>query len=282
MPSDSTPTAAETAPKGPPGIAVVVPCYRETSHIMGVLDTIGPEVSHIYVVDDACPDGTGDLVERTSKDPRVQVLRQARNTGVGGATMAGYRQALEDGWTIVVKLDGDGQMDGALIPRLVAPIAEGRADYAKGNRFHALHGVSEMPLTRIFGNLVLSLISKFSSGYWDILDPTNGFTAIHRTALGRLPLDRISQGYYFESDMLFHLGLERAVVHDVPMIARYGAEESGIRIPKVVPVFLFKHFANTCRRLWLTYFVRETNIATLQLVLGLILVAFGVIFNTIN
>ncbi len=282
MPSDSTPTAAETAPKGPPGIAVVVPCYRETSHIMGVLDTIGPEVSHIYVVDDACPDGTGDLVERTSKDPRVQVLRQARNTGVGGATMTGYRQALEDGWTIVVKLDGDGQMDGALIPRLVAPIAEGRADYAKGNRFHALHGVSEMPLTRIFGNLVLSLISKFSSGYWDILDPTNGFTAIHRTALSRLPLDRISQGYYFESDMLFHLGLERAVVHDVPMIARYGAEESGIRIPKVVPVFLFKHFANTCRRLWLTYFVRETNIATLQLVLGLILVAFGVIFGAIN
>ncbi len=263
-------------------LGVVVPCYRETTHILGVLESIGQEVRHIYVVDDACPDGTGDLVERECSDPRVKVLRQANNTGVGGATMTGYRQALVDGCQIVIKLDGDGQMDGRLISRLVNPIADGSADYVKGNRFHGLRGVSEMPWTRIFGNLVLSLASKFSSGYWDIRDPTNGFTAIHRAALDKLPFDRIANGYYFESDMLFHLGLIRAVVCDMPMIARYGAEESGIHIPKIVPEFMFKHIANTFKRLAYSYFIRETSIATLQLILGLSLVVFGVVFGAIN
>jgi dolichol-phosphate mannosyltransferase len=263
-------------------LGVVVPCFRETAHIMGVLETIGQEAQRIYVIDDACPDGTGDLVEQQCTDPRVTVLRQDKNTGVGGATMAGYRQALADGCMVVVKLDGDGQMDGSLIPRLVAPIIDGSADYTKGNRFHGFRGFSEMPRTRIFGNLVLSLASKFSSGYWNVLDPTNGFTAIHRAALDKLPLDRMANGYFFESDMLFHLGLARAVVHDIPMIARYGAEESGIHIPKVVPEFMFKHTANTLKRLMFNYFVRETNIATLQLVLGLLLVSFGVVFGAIN
>ena len=139
-----------------------------------------------------------------------------------------------------------------------------------------------MPKSRLFGNFLLSFASKLSSGYWNIFDPTNGFTAIHANAAHALPFSEISQGYFFESDMLYHLGLLRAVVRDMPMEAHYGNETSGIRIPKVVPEFIFKHYINTCRRVFITYFLRETNVATLQLILGNFLLFFGIVFGAIN
>lgn len=282
MPARANPRPPRSAKTTRPSVAVAIPCFRETAHILGVLASIGNEVDAIYVVDDACPDGTGTLVERQCKDKRVRVIRHERNKGVGGATVTGYRQALADGHAIIVKLDGDGQMDGAMVARLIQPLLAGEADYAKGNRFHGVHGISEMPWARIFGNLMLSIASKFSSGYWNVLDPTNGFTAIHAKALRELPLDALSEGYFFESDMLAHLGLARAVVRDIPMVARYGAEQSGIRIPHIVPEFAFKHLRATWRRLLITYFIRETNMATIQLVLGMGLVGFGVVFGAIN
>ncbi len=264
------------------GIAVVVPCYRERSHILDVLAEIGPETQHIYVIDDACPDKTGEFVREHCTDKRVQVVTNERNLGVGGATIAGYRKALEAGARYIVKLDGDGQMAPSFIPVLVAPLIKGEADYVKGNRFHALGSVSGMPKSRLLGNFLLSFASKLSSGYWNIFDPTNGFTAIHANAARALPFSRISEGYFFESDMLFHLGLLRAVVRDMPMEAHYGNETSGIRIPMVVPEFMFKHYVNTCRRVFITYFLRETNVATLQLILGNFLLLFGIVFGAIN
>jgi len=279
---DHTPEGGAQPGAETPRIAVVIPCYRERDHILDVIAGIGPEVARVYVVDDGCPDKTGQLVQEQCDDARVSVLNSETNRGVGGATLLGYRQALDEGAEMIVKLDGDGQMNPRLIPALVAPLAAGRADYAKGNRFHSLDGVTEMPATRIFGNLVLSFASKLSSGYWNIFDPTNGFTAIHREAARRLPLERISEGYFFESDMLFHLGLLRAVVKDVPMRARYGTETSGIRIPRVIPEFLIKHYVNTCKRIFFTYFVRETNVATAQLVAGKLLLLFGIIFGAVK
>ena len=264
------------------GIAIVVPCYRERSHILDVLAKIGPETQYIYVVDDACPEKTGEFVRENCSDERVEVLTNERNLGVGGATIAGYRKALDDGARYIVKLDGDGQMAPSFIPALVASLIKGEADYVKGNRFHALGSVSGMPKSRLFGNFVLSFASKLSSGYWNIFDPTNGFTAIHADSARALPFSEISKGYFFESDMLFHLGLLRAVVRDIPMQAHYGNETSGIRIPTIVPEFMFKHYVNTYRRIFITYFLRETNVATLQLILGKLLLLFGIVFGLIN
>ena len=263
-------------------IAVVIPCYQEKEHILSVLSEIGQEVTSVYVVDDACPDNTGDLVLNQCSDNRVVILRNKKNLGVGGATKVGYQKALEDGAKYLVKLDGDGQMSPSLIPSLLKPLINGEADYAKGNRFQSLSSVSQMPKGRLLGNFVLSFASKLSSGYWNIFDPTNGFTAIHAETAGRLPMNKISNRYYFESDMLFHLGLVRAVVKDVPMDAHYGDEVSGISIPRVVPEFAFKHYINTWRRIFVTYFLRETNIATLQLIFGIFLLLFGITFGAIN
>ena len=184
-------------------VAVVIPSYKVTRHILGVIAGIGPEITRIYVVDDKCPDNSGDFVSANCRDPRVTVVRHEQNQGVGGAVMSGYRAAIADGASVIVKVDGDGQMDGALIPAFIAPILAGEADYTKGNRFFNLEQIGSMPPMRLFGNAMLSLLTKLSSGYWDLFDPTNGFTAIHADAARFLPFDKISKRYFFESDMLF-------------------------------------------------------------------------------
>ena len=178
-------------------IAVVIPSYKVTRHILGVIAGIGPEVARIYVVDDKCPDQSGAFVRAHCTDPRVVVLEHAENQGVGGAVMTGYAAAIADGGQVIVKVDGDGQMNPALIPAFAAPILHGEADYTKGNRFYDLEQIGSMPPMRLFGNAVLSLMTKLSSGYWNLFDPTNGFTAIHADVAKRLPFNKISRRYFF-------------------------------------------------------------------------------------
>ncbi|WP_299987710.1 glycosyltransferase family 2 protein [uncultured Ruegeria sp.] len=262
-------------------IAVVIPCFKVTRHIEDVIARIGPEVEYIFAIDDACPDNSGDFIEQTIKDPRLKVLRHASNTGVGGAVITGYRAALEAGADILVKVDGDGQMAPELISQFVQPIEVGDADYVKGNRFYSGSAVREMPWVRLFGNAFLSFITKLSSGYWSIFDPTNGFTAIHARALESIDLDRVSKRYFFESDMLIRLGDLRAVVIDIPMRAVYADEVSGIRISRVMIEFLWRHTAATVKRIIYMYFLRDFSLASLNLLFGVILLTFGVTFGAV-
>jgi glycosyltransferase involved in cell wall biosynthesis len=247
--------------------------------VLGVLAEIGPEVSAIYVVDDCCPDGSGRLVEQHCRDPRVRVLFKERNEGVGGAVLTGYAQALADGAEVIVKLDGDGQMSPALIPRFLAPIRAGEADYTKGNRFFDLQHITRMPPVRIFGNAALSFMSKVSTGYWRMFDPTNGYTAIHAEVARRLPFDRISKRYFFETDMLFRLNTVRAAVVDVPMDPVYGDEESNLHIRRIFLEFLGKHIRNTGKRIFYNYVLRDLSIASLELLLGVILLVAGTTYG---
>lgn len=260
-------------------VAVVIPSYRVKKHILSVLNAIGPEVFRIYVVDDCCPDQSGTFVRENCTDPRVVVLRNEVNQGVGGAVMAGYRAALEDKADIVVKIDGDGQMDPTLISQFIKPIMEGQADYTKGNRFFNLDQLREMPAMRLFGNAVLSFLNKLSSGYWDIFDPNNGYTAIHTSIAKQLPYEKISSRYFFESDMLFRLNLLRAVVRDVPMEAKYGDEVSNLKITKVIGEFFVKHTRNFFKRVFYNYYLRDLSLASIELPLGLLLFFFGTCFG---
>jgi dolichol-phosphate mannosyltransferase len=260
-------------------IAVVIPSYRVSEHILGVIAAIGPEVLRIYVIDDKCPDGSGDHVGQHCADPRVIVLRHEENQGVGGAVLTGYRAAIADGAEVIVKLDGDGQMDPSLLPNFVAPILAGEADYTKGNRFYDLEGIRVMPGIRLFGNAVLSFMTKLSSGYWDLFDPTNGYTAIHANVARHLPFDKISRRYFFETDMLFRLNTLRAVVVDVPMDARYENEVSNLRISKIVGEFLIKHVRNFGKRIFYNYYLREMSLASIELPLGVLLFVSGIGFG---
>lgn len=260
-------------------LAVVIPCHRERAHILEVLAAMPPDVTAVYCIDDGCPQATGDFVSERCADARVRVLRHGHNQGVGAAMRTGYLAALADGMDIVIKLDGDGQMDPAEIPRLVAPIQADQADYTKGNRFYRLDGLTAMPLSRLLGNTVLSFVSKLSTGYWQSFDPNNGYTAIDAKVLEQLPLSAISDGYFFESDMLFRLNTLRAVVQDVPMNARYGDEESGVRMLPLSAVFAWNHAANFGKRLFYNYFLRGFSVASVEWLMGPALLAFGLVFG---
>ncbi len=262
-----------------PSVHVVIPSYKVTAHILDLISRIGPEVGTILVVDDACPEGSGELVQQQCHDPRVRVMFHDDNRGVGGAVMTGYREAIRTGADVIVKLDGDGQMDPALLPAFIAPILAGVADYTKGNRFYDLRYISRMPAMRLAGNAALSFMAKFSTGYWDIFDPTNGYTAISGRSAAMLPLDRISERYFFESDMLFRLGTFRAVVRDVPMDAHYGDEVSNLKIGKVLPEFFSKHIRNFAKRIFYGYFLRDVSVASLELLCGTALLLFGIVYG---
>jgi len=265
-----------------PSVAVIIPCYKVTRHIQGVVASLGSDVHAIYCVDDACPDASGDFIERNVNDPRIRVLRHAQNKGVGGAVMTGYKAAIADGHSILVKVDGDGQMEGRLVANFIAPIARGEADYTKGNRFWDLGRIGDMPLVRRIGNLGLSFLAKASSGYWDVFDPTNGFTAIHAEVAAALPFDSISERYFFETDILFRLNTMRAVVVDVPMDARYADEVSGLKVSKILFEFSAKHLRNTFKRIMYRYFLRDISIASFELVVGSALLLFSLVFGIWN
>lgn len=260
-------------------IAVVIPCYRVKNHIKNVVAAIPDYVERIYCVDDACPDGSGDFIRTEIKDPRLTLLKHDINQGVGGAMITGYKQALKDGAQIIVKIDGDGQMNPALIESFVRPIVIGARDYTKGNRFYKVEDVRAMPGARLLGNAVLSFMTKLSSGYWNLFDPNNGYTAIHANVLREMPLEKISKRYFFESDFLFRLNTLRASVQDIPMSAVYGNEESNLVISKIFFPFLAGHFRNLFKRIFYNYFLRDFNIASLELILALAFLPFGIIFG---
>ena len=260
-------------------ICVVIPVYECADAILDVLKGIGDEVDKIIVVDDACPDRSGKLVEDNSNDERVTVVFHDENKGVGGAVKTGMGVALENNATIVVKIDGDGQMAPGLIPRFVKPIVDGRADYVKGNRFFNLSDLGGMPKSRLIGNAGLSLLSKASSGYWSIMDPTNGFIAIHAKVLEALPLEKVSDRYFFESDVLFRLGTIRAKVFEVSMPAIYRDEQSNLSPAKSFFQFSALHVNRFFKRFFYNYVLRDFNVATLTSVFGLVAFLFGISFG---
>lgn len=264
---------------GGPWVAVVIPCYRVASHVLGVISRIGPEVGWIIAVDDACPEGSGDVIERECRDPRVRVLRHETNQGVGGAVMTGYMAAISLPAKAIVKLDGDGQMDPNLIPELCAPLLCDRADYVKGNRFYRISHMAGMPAIRLFGNAALSFLTKLSSGYWQLFDPTNGFTAIHRALLAELDYPKIARRYFFESDLLYHLNQLRAVVVEMPMVSRYEGEPTSLRPMRMIGPFLRGNLRNLAKRIFYSYFLRGFSAASIELLIGFISVVFAVAFG---
>lgn len=260
-------------------IAVVVPCYRVRDQVLDVLRAMPDYVSRIYCVDDDCPQSSGDHIEANCTDSRITVIRHAQNQGVGGAMVTGYRAALTDDADLVVKVDGDGQMNPALIALFVEPILSGEADYTKGNRFYRPESVHGMPIMRLYGNAMLSLMSKLSTGYWQTFDPNNGYTAVHANVLALLPMEKLARGYFFEADMLFRLSTVRAAVVDIPIDAIYGREKSSLKISRVAMPMLAGHVRNFFKRLFYAYYLRDFNVASIEWLLGPALLAFGVLFG---
>jgi glycosyltransferase involved in cell wall biosynthesis len=264
-------------------IAVVIPCYRAATTIESVIGSIGTEVAAIYCVDDASPDDTARVLDQlAARDARVRVVRRPVNGGVGAATVDGYRAAIADGMGILVKIDSDGQMDPALIPDFIAPILSGQADYVKGNRFFNADTVGAMPAKRVIGNAGLSFLTKLSTGYWDLFDPTNGYTAIHADVAAALPQKRLHPRFFFESDLLFRLSTVQARVIELPLMAQYNAPNSHLNELRCLVTFPGLHLRNLAKRIGYNYFLRNFSLASVNLVLGILLAGFGFLFGLIE
>ena len=218
-------------------VAVVIPAHNEQAHIADVISRMPDLVDHVIVVDDTSTDQTYSLA-MAAADDRTEVIHHEVNKGVGGAIITGHRRALELGSDVMVVMAGDDQMDPQYLPALLDPIADHDYGFAKANRFFSMQSFAGMPRHRVFGNMVLTFMTKAASGYWDLVDPQNGYTAISRRSLEAIPLHRVSERYDFENDLLIWLNIANVRAIDVPIPANYGQEVSGMRLHKVVPRLL--------------------------------------------
>lgn len=255
-------------------IAAIVPAYREELMIARVIETMPEYVDHIVIVDDCSPDDTSGAVRRVD-DARVTLIRHETNQGVGGAIITGHKAALELGSDVNVIMAGDAQMDPEYLPALLDRVTDDGYGFAKANRFYSPESFDGMPAYRVFGNIVLSFMTKLASGYWNLFDPQNGYTAVRAEVLRRVPLDRVAKRYSFENDLLMHLNILQVPAVDVPIPAVYGDEVSSIKLRRVVPELLNRLTVGFWTRIWYRYVLWSFSPIALLLFLGLFLVVFG-------
>jgi glycosyltransferase involved in cell wall biosynthesis len=256
-------------------VAAVVPAYKEESLIATVVETMPDFVDDIVIVDDCSPDRTSEVVQSLD-DPRVTLIRHEVNQGVGGAIITGHRAAIELGSDVNVVMAGDAQMDPQHLPALLDRVTDDGFGFSKANRFYAPESFHGMPRYRVFGNVVLSFMTKLASGYWHLFDPQNGYTAVRTDVLRNVPLDHVAKRYSFENDLLIHLNIQQVSAVDVPVPAVYGDEVSSIRLGKVVPELMDLLFRGFWRRIWYRYVLWSFSPIALLLFLGLASFLFGV------
>jgi len=262
-------------------VAAVVPCYNVARHLNRVVADMPDYLDKVYLVNDGSSDGTGELIQELSGG-RVRAIHLDRNRGVGAAVLAGFERAVEEGADIVVKMDGDGQMDPLYLPLLLQPLAEGLADYTKGNRFVRRGYLAEMPLIRKIGNAGLSFLARIASGYWNVFDPANGYLALRREVFLALDRELVHPRYFFETSLLIALSLLKAVVLDVPMTARYGDETSSLSSWRVAREFPPLLLAGFLRRVWTIKIVLSLTLEAIFGFFGLVLILFGGIFGALK
>ena len=261
-----------------PTVAVVIPCYRVADRIAAVVRSIPARYGPIVCVDDASPDDVAGALDALD-DPRVVIVRHRCNRGVGGAVKTGWAEALARGADVVVKMDGDGQMRGEDLDALVAPVLDGSADLAKGNRFVDHRALRAMPRTRLIGNAALSFAVKAVSGYWNMLDPTNGFVAVRGDVLRGLDHAVLADRYFFETSLLVESNIARARVADVALPARYGDEPSSLRIGTVARTFPRMLTTALARRFYWRYLIEEFGVVSMSVLLGAPMVLCGATFG---
>jgi len=232
-------------------IGVVILAYNVQFQILETIKSLPDFIDRIYIVDDGSPDGTAALV-RNLDYPVIKLIRHGSNRGPGASLSTGYCAALEDDMDIVVKVDGDGQMISDYIGSLITPILENKVDYTKGDRLSIAENYQCMPRFRLFGNRILTWLTSIASGYLQLSDAQNGFTAISKKALKTINLN-LYPYYGYLNDILIQLNAHRFRILDIPMLAKYGSEKSAIRLGIYIPKVSFMLLRGLCWRLWQRY-----------------------------
>jgi glycosyltransferase involved in cell wall biosynthesis len=258
-------------------IGVVIPAYNEEQLIESTLTSIPSYVDRVYVVDDASTDATGQKIQSLQDKERITYIRHEQNRGVGAAIATGYKKALQDGVDVVAVMAGDNQMDPRYLPGLLDPIVWKMADYTKGNRLihHTLR--KGMSPWRSFGNSLLTYITKMSCGYFEMIDPQNGYTAISRQTLSQLNLDDIYPRYGYLNDLLAKMNVLGCRIMDVVIPARYGEEKSKIQYGSYTVKVSWLLFKTFLWRLWMKYFVLNFHPLIIFYITGFFLSLVGMI-----
>jgi glycosyltransferase involved in cell wall biosynthesis len=208
-------------------IGVVTAAYNEERFIEEVIRTMPDFVDRIFVVNDCSSDRTGQILANMNSK-KVVAITHSQRMGAGAATLTGYKAALNEGMDVVAVMAGDGQMDPAILDKILEPVVNGSADYSKGDRLSTQENRNAMPKFRLIGNFMLTYLVRVSSGYWKVTDPMNGYTAISRETLSKIDLDKIEKGFAFEADLMVKMNLFGARLVNVPMASRYRGEKSKI------------------------------------------------------
>ncbi len=215
-------------------IAVVIPVYNEENHIKPTVASIPSFIDYIYLINDCSTDSTVNVIN-TIQDKRIICLHNSKNLGAGASTIRGFKQCLQDSVDVIVKMDGDLQMDSQRIPDLLEPIVTEVADFSKGNRMSCKEHLSSMPKFRRFGNFLLKWLTRIATGNYQLNDPQNGYVAIKTDVLRQIDLDSVYPYYGYPNDLLVRLSCANARIRDVEMPAKYGTEKSHIKYSKFIP-----------------------------------------------
>ena len=260
-------------------IAVSIPAYNEEKLIARTVSTLPDFVDVVIVVDDGSADGTSDVV-RSLNNPRVILERNEPNRGVGYSVIRGFKRGLEENAEILCIMPGDAQCDPAYLHVLIDAVLDGECDYAKANRFFHRDALKAMPAFRRFGNILMSIVTKFATGYYSISDTQNSYSAIRAEALDRVDLDDVSPRYEFENSWLLHFSLANIRIKDIPVPAIYGDEVSGINMAPFLARAVRVMIKGFFRRIYEKYVLFSFHPIALFLFFGSLLLAWGIGFGT--
>jgi dolichol-phosphate mannosyltransferase len=261
-------------------LAVIIPAYNAEATIESVVEDIPSYVDWIIIVNDKSLDRTENAISSISNS-RVILINNEKNMGVGGAMLTGFKKALELKADYIAKIDADGQMDTIYLDRFARICLLYGCDYVKANRFGHIDALPTMPRIRLVGNLILTFLTKFSSGYWNIFDPQNGYVMITRKMLKRLDLGIIDKGYFFENSMLINLNIMRAKIGEIYLPANYGNEISSMKLWTIILSFPKNLLLGYFHRIYQKYIFRSLSPYALLLFFGIILLLWGIIWGGI-
>ncbi len=247
-------------------IGAVIPCYKGTKETIYLVEKVLNYVDVVVLIDDACPNNTGKKIREKISSNKLIILFNDFNCGVGGSMKKGFEYLIKKNVGIIIKIDADGQMLPEEIPLLIDPLLKNESTATKGNRFTNLENISKIPKLRLFGMVILGLMSKLSTGYWELFDSTNGFWAIKKDRLKMINLKTLDDRYFFETDLLFRLGLLDTKIIEVGITAIYGNIESSLKPIREIPNFTSKHISLFFKRIFYQYFIFDQNIATIKLI----------------
>ncbi len=241
-------------------IAALVSAYNEGKLITKTLSTMPDFVDTIIVVNDCGTDDTLDrILEYMKEDNRVVLIKHQVNMGLGSTIKSGFKKALDLDIDITAVMNGDAQMHPDDLMNVCMPVVEGLSDFCKGNRLLHSETIGDMPKYRLFGNSILTFLSKMASGYWHVIDSQCGYSAISKNALKKIPYHEITPRYGYNADLLNLLNIAGCTVVDVSVKAVYGEEQSKIKLGRYIiktSALLTRLF---CRRMWRKYFVQDFN-----------------------